>query len=198
MVKQLESLLNISIYELIYELNNPRYEGLDALLEGPVNHQALRRKRKMEEDYENDGIIYVPIAAQAGYAKSYGSQLFLHHLQKFVLPGFPYRGEKYRVFEVKGDSMEPVFKEGYHLICERIEQEGWLQIAQFYAYIIVLESDIILKRLAFKDDANYVAISDNEFYKQFLLPMNDIKELWLVKRKMDWEMAPGKKYKIEI
>jgi transcriptional regulator with XRE-family HTH domain len=197
-VRQLEGILHISLYELIYEQNNPRHEDLDVLLEGPVNHQALRRRQKLEDDYENDGIIYVPIAAQAGYAKSLGSTLYLHQLQKFVLPGFPYRGEKYRVFEVKGDSMEPVFKEGYHLICERIEQEAWLQIAEFYAHIIVLESDIILKRLAFKDDANYVAISDNEFYKQFLLPLKDIKELWLVKRKMDWEMAPGKKYKIEI
>lgn len=197
-VRQLENILDIHIYELIYEQTGRAHEAFGALAEGTVSHLAQRRKLKMEEDFDNDGIIYVPIAAQAGYAKAYGSNLYLHHLQKFVLPGFPYRGEKYRVFEVKGDSMEPVFKEGYHLICERVEQDAWLHIAEFYAYIIVLESDIILKRLAFKNNENYVAISDNEFYKQFLLPMKDIRELWLVKRKMDWEMAPGKKYKIEI
>jgi len=197
-VRQLEAILDVRLYELIYEQKERTHEGLDAPAESPLSHLAQRRKLKTEVNNDNDGIIYVPIAAQAGYAKSYGSELYLHHLQKFVLPGFPYRGEKYRVFEVKGDSMEPVFKEGYHLICERVEQDGWLQIAEFYAYIIVLESDIILKRLAFKNKENFVAISDNEFYKQFLLPMKDIRELWLVKRKMDWEMAPGKKYRIEI
>ncbi|WP_276484844.1 helix-turn-helix domain-containing protein [Paraflavitalea pollutisoli] len=197
-VRQLEQVLNVSLYELIYEPIQKPSEAFESLFDGTVNHLAQRRKLKTEEDTSHDGIIYVPIAAQAGYAKSVGSQLYLHQLQQFVLPGFPYRGEQYRVFEVKGDSMEPVFKEGYHLICERIEQDAWRQIAEFYAYIIVLEQDIILKRLAFKNDDNYVAISDNEFYKQFLLPMKDIKELWLVKRKMDWEMAPGKKYKIEI
>lgn len=198
-VRQVEMILDVPLYELIYEQTGNTPVRQDGPPEGPpVSHLAMRRKRKMEGDDDNDGIIYVPIAAQAGYARSYSSGLYLHQLQKFVLPGFPYRGEKYRVFEVKGDSMEPTFKEGYHLICERIEQEAWLQIAEFYAYIIVLESDIILKRLAFKDKEHFVAISDNEFYKQFLLSMKDIKELWLVKRKMDWEMAPGKKYKIEI
>lgn len=196
-VRQLETILDIRLYELIYEQNIKPPEGLGALPDGS-SHLAWRRQRKMGTDEDNDGIYYVPIAAQAGYARSYGNELYLHHLQKFVLPGFPYRGEKYRVFEVKGDSMEPVFKEGYHLICERVEPEAWQQIAEFYAYIIVLESDIILKRLAFKNKENYVAISDNEFYKQFLLPLKDIRELWFVKRKMDWEMAPGKKYRIEI
>lgn len=158
-----------------------------------------RRQQKTHSDPDQEGIVYVPIAAQAGYSNRYHDALYLHHLEKTNLPGFPYKGERYRVFDVKGDSMEPTYKEGYHLVCERIEQDQWHQIANFYIYVIVLENDILVKRLFRKDEASFVAISDNEeFYPQFLIPVKDIKELWLVKRKIDWEMAPPRKFEIKL
>lgn len=169
------------------------------LEESTTPYLLTRRQQKTQADPENDGIVYVPIAAQAGYSNRYHDALYLHHLEKTNLPGFPYKGERYRVFDVKGDSMEPTYKEGYHLVCERIEQDQWHQIANFYIYVIVLENDILVKRLFRKDEASFVAISDNEeFYPQFLIPVKDIKELWLVKRKIDWEMAPPRKFEIKL
>ncbi|WP_315816848.1 S24 family peptidase [Paraflavitalea speifideaquila] len=169
----------------------------ESIMEEPKSPYLItRRKQKTQPEPENEGIVYVPIPAQAGYSTRYHDPLYLHHLEKTHLPGFPYKGERYRVFDVKGDSMEPTYKEGYHLVCERIEQDQWYQIANWYIYVIVLENDILVKRLYKKDPETLVAISDNEeFYPQFLIMVKDVKELWLVKRKIDWEMAPQKSLK---
>lgn len=176
--------------------NNSTNEELE---KSTIPYLLTRRRQKTQADPESDGIVYVPVGAQAGYANRYHDPLYLHDLEKTNLPGFPYKGERFRVFDVKGDSMEPTYKEGYHLVCERIEQDQWHQIANFYIYVIVLESDILVKRLYRKDEASFVAISDNEeFYPQFLVPVKDIRELWLVKRKIDWEMAPPRKFEIKI
>lgn len=175
------------------------YTNEQALEEYKTPYLLARRKQKTQPEPENEGIVYVPIAAQAGYSTRYHDPLYLHNLEKTNLPGFPYKGERYRVFDVKGDSMEPTYKEGYHLVCERIEQDQWYQIANFYIYVIVLENDILVKRLYKKDPETFVAISDNEeFYPQFLIMVKDVKELWLVKRKIDWEMAPPKKFEIKL
>jgi len=179
--------------------NAPGSRQLPKMEESTTPYLLTRRRQKNLVDPEEDGIVYVPIAAQAGYSNRYHDPLYIYNLEKTSLPGFPYKGERYRVFDVKGDSMEPTYKEGYHLVCERIEQDQWHQIANFYIYVIVLESDILVKRLFRKDAENFVAISDNEeYYPQFLIPVKDIKELWLVKRKIDWEMAPPRKFEIKI
>ncbi|WP_315816176.1 S24 family peptidase [Paraflavitalea speifideaquila] len=127
------------------------YEGappvVDSLTEKPIPYFVTRRNKKIGDDLDNQGIFFVPIAAQAGYARNYNDPVYLQELSMFTLPGFPYRGENYRVFEVKGDSMQPTYKEGYHLVCEKIEQDQWMQIANFYIYVIVLENDILVKRL---------------------------------------------------
>lgn len=175
---------------------SPQPEKLE---ESKTPYLLARRQQKSQPDTGQDGIVYVPIAAQAGYSTRYHDPLYIYNLEKTNLPGFPYKGERYRVFDVKGDSMEPTYKEGYHLVCERIEQDQWDQIANWYIYVIVLENDILVKRLFRKEVENFVAISDNEeFYPQFLIPLKDIKELWLVKRKIDWEMAPPRKFEVKI
>jgi phage repressor protein C with HTH and peptisase S24 domain len=158
-----------------------------------------RKLKKTETDPENDGILYVPIAAQAGYSTRFHDPIYLTQLERVHLPGFPYRGNRFRVFDVKGDSMEPTYKEGYHLVCELVDQDSWHQTANYYIYVIVLQSDILVKRLFRKDKETFVAISDNEeFHPQFLIKIQEIKELWQVKRKIDWEMAPPKKFEIKI
>ena len=179
--------------------DSPTFITDNKLEEAKTPYLLARRKQKSQPDPENDGIVYVPIPAQAGYSNRYHDPLYLENLEKTNLPGFPYKGERYRVFDVKGDSMEPTYKEGYHLVCERIEQDQWFQIANWYIYVVVLENDILVKRLYKKDAETFIAISDNEeFYPQFVIMMKDVKELWLVKRKIDWEMAPPKKFEIKL
>ncbi|MEX6689245.1 helix-turn-helix domain-containing protein [Danxiaibacter flavus] len=157
------------------------------------------RKPKIETDPEQEGIIFVPISAQAGYSKHYLNPVFVKSLQKIYIPGMPYRGERYRIFEVDGDSMEPTLKQGYHVFCEFVEHESYDHIANFYVYVVVTEDRIMLKRLFKKSATEFAVISDNEeFYPQFVLHIGDVKELWQVKRKMDWEMAPPKKFEVTV
>jgi len=146
-----------------------------------------------------EGIGIVPIMAQAGYSQHYLEPTFSSELQQIQLPNLPYHGERYRVFEVSGDSMEPTLKEHFHVVCERVEPEFWNTTAQFYIYVVVTEDRIMVKRLFRKDNNTFVCISDNEeFYPQFTLDRSEIRELWLVKRKIDWEMPPPKRFEITV
>lgn len=147
-----------------------------------------------------DGLHVVPIHAQAGYSKHYLEPSFVEELEVMNVPNMPYRGDRYRVFEVSGDSMEPTLKEGFHVVAETVSPDYWSSTAQFYIYVVVTEDRIMVKRLFRKEDnQSFVCISDNEeFYPQFLLPKTEIKELWLVKRKIDWEMPPPKRFEITV
>lgn len=159
----------------------------------------LRAAKTMGMNRE-EGLHFVPIMAQAGYSKHYLDPKFTDELQVMNIPNMPYRGDRYRVFEVSGDSMEPTLKEGFHVVGEAVAPDYWNSTAQFYIYVVVTEDRIMVKRLYRKDDGqNYVCISDNEeFYPQFTLPRSEIKELWLVKRKIDWEMPPPKRFEIMV
>ncbi|MDI3319961.1 LexA family transcriptional regulator [Pinibacter soli] len=163
------------------------------------SYTKQRLQEKLKHNLENDGITYVPIAAKAGYLGRFLDPIYLNQLERIFIPGFPYRGPRYRIFDIEGDSMEPTLKEGYHCVSERVDQENWHSIADFYIYVIVLENDIIIKRLFKKSKEEFVVISDNdEFYPQYKMNISDIKELWRVKKKMDWNMPPPKKFEINV
>ncbi len=164
----------------------------------PGEEIRLRKALGLAGEKE-EGIGLVPIAAQAGYSRHYQDPVFVEELEELRIPHLPFRGSRYRVFEVSGDSMEPTLKEHFHVVAERVEPEYWDATAQFYIHVIVTEDRIMVKRLFRKSKVDYVLISDNEeFYPQFILPRSEIRELWLVKRKIDWEMPPPKKFDITV
>lgn len=158
------------------------------------------RMQKALGTNRQEGLFVVPISAQAGYSKHYLEPSFTADLEVMNVPNMPYRGERYRVFEVSGDSMEPTLKEGFHVVGEFVDPDYWNSTAQYYIYVVVTEDRIMVKRLFRKEDEqSFVCISDNEeFYPQFTLPKSEIKELWLVKRKIDWEMPPPKRFEIKV
>jgi hypothetical protein len=48
-------------------------------------------------------------------------------------------------------------------------------------------------------DYYYVVISDNEeVYPKFTPDPGEIQELWEVERKIDWNMAPPKRFEIKV
>ncbi len=166
----------------------------------PSPGEAMRLRKALGLSPKREkGIGLVPIGAQAGYSRHYQDPLFVNELEEMRIPHLPFQGEQYRVFEVSGDSMEPTLKEHFHVVAERVDPEYWNSTAQFYIYVIVTLDRIMVKRLFRKSDQEFVLISDNEeFYPQFVLPQKEIRELWLVKRKIDWEMPPPKKFDIKV
>ncbi|RYD55786.1 MAG: S24 family peptidase [Sphingobacteriales bacterium] len=157
------------------------------------------RRRKAFGDEQEEGLTFVPVMAQAGYSRHYLDPTYVRDMEQVKIPNMPFRGERYRVFEVSGDSMEPTLKEHFYVVGERVDTDYWNSTAQFYIYVVVTEDRMMVKRLYRLDNEWYVCISDNEeFYPQFRLHKKDIKELWLVKRKIDWEMPPPKRFEIKI
>jgi phage repressor protein C with HTH and peptisase S24 domain len=114
------------------------------------------------------------------------------------IPGLPYKGDKYRYFDVEGDSMDPTIKEGMQVIGELVTPEDWQYAHDYYIYVIVLQNLITIKRVFKKGENHLVIISDNDLYPQQLVNMADIKEMWYVKRILDWRMPPPKQIKITV
>lgn len=190
-VQALDKLLDTNLLEMVYEQ--------EVLQEIAQTFPKSIRQPKIDLDPESDGITYVPISAQAGSSGKLLNPVFTSSLEKLYIPGFPYRGDRYRVWEVEGNSMEPTFKEHFHVLTEKVDHEFWHQIRDYYAYVIVLNDSVLLKRVFKKSPKEWVMISDNEdLYPQFLVPVNSIKEVWNVKRKMDWEMSPPKRFDIKV
>lgn len=174
----LEEILEIKIRELIYNRSENNQEQTDTGL---------------------DGIIYVPIAAQAEYPIHFQEPLFIKNLQRVRLPGPTYQGEQYRIFEVNDDSMDPYYKQGDFLMCNRTELTPPIQITDYGLYTVVRQTDIVLRWLAVKDDENFVLLSLNtKLNRQALLPLKDIKELWRVTLVIRYEEPIIKKFNIEI
>ena len=91
-----------------------------------TNQDYLTTRRKLKQGKnDNDGIVYVPISAQAGYSKRYKEPIYLNTLETAYLPGTRYRGEKYRIFEVDGDSMIPTLKDGQKVIAALVDADDW-------------------------------------------------------------------------
>ena len=149
---------------------------------------------------DDERIVHVPVPAQAGYAGEQLDPIFMEELPTYTLPDYKYKTGTHRSFDVSGDSMEPTLKEHFHVVAERVDNDYWSSTAQFYIHVVVTHDRIMVKRLFRKDDNNtFVLISDNEeFYPQFTLRKSEIKELWLVKRKIDWEMPPPKRFEIKV
>lgn len=190
--------LGLSMQQLFGGLYNNAAAG--ALANSRMSGEDIRMRKAFGAIHEEDGLAVVPIMAQAGYSKHYEDPVFVGELEQMRIPNMPYKGERYRVFEVSGDSMEPTLKEHFHVVAERVDVEHWNSTAQFYIHVVVTHDRIMVKRLFRKDDNNtFVMISDNEeFYPQFTMKKSEIKELWLVKRKIDWEMPPPKRFEITV
>jgi phage repressor protein C with HTH and peptisase S24 domain len=171
-----------------------------ALAHARMTGDELRMRRAFgDSSTDREGLSVVPIMAQAGYSKHYLDPKFVDELEQMRVPNMPFKGDRYRVFEVSGDSMEPTLKEHFHVVGESVDPAFWSSTAQFYIHVVVTQDRIMVKRLFRKDDNSFVCISDNEeFYPQFILKKSEIKELWLVKRKIDWEMPPPKRFEIMV
>ena len=187
-IKAIDKILHTNLFGIVYG-NNIQHSTSENL--------SNKLKIDIRNDYE--GITFVPIEFQSGYSKKFMTPSFGHSLQKLIIPGLPYRGESFRIFEMEGDSMSPTFKEHFHLLTERVDQYQWKNIKDYYAYVLVTDVGILIKRIFKMNDRKWVLSSDNEnLYPQFIQPVQDIKELWFIKRKMNWEMVPPSKFNNKI
>jgi len=138
-------------------------------------------------NYFQERIAYVPIAAQAGYIEQFLDDTYLEDLVSFSLPDSRYQHGSYRCFDVVGDSMEPSIYSGDKLICQSVEQQYWINsIKNNYVYVIVSNEGVIVKRVInqLASTKSLTLISDNSFYSNTEILANDIREVWIVTSKI--------------
>lgn len=152
--------------------------GIDLTKDAPPTPGDQLRLSKAITPTEDEGLYYIPIAAQAGYALHYQDPMYLNELERLYIPGNPFKGDRFRYFEIEGDSMYPTLKDGMQVIAEKVGPEYWKQIADYYIYIVVTVDQVLAKRLIKIDDDLLAMVSDNdELYPQQELKYTDVKEI---------------------
>ncbi len=130
-----------------------------------------------------NNILYIPIAAQAGYSEQYFDQNFLSELTTFTLPQFKNQKGEFRCFEIQGDSMEPTLFTSEKVIGSLVRRENnYSSIRDNYVYVVATNHGIVIKRVVNKvaSDGTLQLISDNSFYEPYSIPVDEVNEVWSV------------------
>lgn len=144
----------------------------------------LSSRLEQKNDKPQYLVPLVGIKAQAGYVRGYEQVDYLDTLQKYSLPpGVNPTGAVWRYFEIDGDSMEPTLSSGDIMLATMVPVEDWNDVKDFCIYIVHTEDQLLVKRIYKKSAQEWVLISDNEEqYPQVLLTVENIKQVWLMRR----------------
>lgn len=115
--------------------------------------------------------------AKASYLAGFSDPDFIGDLPRFHLPFLP-QDKKYRVFQVDGDSMEPI-PDGAWIICEYIDD--WTAIRDGEKYVIVTEQDGVTFKLTYNQLSKkklLLLCSSNPLYPPFEVKAETVREVW--------------------
>ena len=129
-----------------------------------------------EQGEEQTSIIWGK--AEAGYLLARDFEDTLADLETIRVPGL--QGKSFRAFEVSGNSMQPTLSPGDLVIASCTERLDLIQPK--HVYVVVANDRIMVKRLRgpVKRNEPLELLSDNRFYDPFILPQEDLRELWQV------------------
>lgn len=161
-------------------------------LPGREDQTFLEKRKKAKINPTAYMVPFIPVKAQAGYVRAVDQQIYMDTLEKYALPpGVNPHGNVWAYWEVEGDSMLPQFREGDIILTSLVHQMDWDNIRNFYTYVIITHDQasekfrqrVLFKRLFCKNALEWVLISDNEeMYPQQLIPVEDIKEVWVYRK----------------
>ncbi|MDN3689393.1 XRE family transcriptional regulator [Cyclobacterium jeungdonense] len=115
--------------------------------------------------------------AKASYLAGFSDPDFIGELPRFQLPFLP-QDKKYRVFQVDGDSMEPI-PDGSWIVCEYMDD--WTEIRDGEKYVVVTAQDGVTFKLAYnqlKEKRQLLLCSSNPLYKPFEVAAEGVREVW--------------------
>lgn len=189
---------------------------------GRINSWEQRGTEPKKKDYDilkeffsyeepggkQKGIAAVPIKAHTSYIKNVGNVEYLSKLERIYFPNIPYDGDNFRFFQVEGKSMEYIdeatktakgIEDGAWVLVEKIPKEDWKENLRVYlVYVIVTNNRVTLKRVLRDSSEEVVLHADNEIYGQERLPLKDVQEIWIFRRKLDWIAPPPRKIEIKV
>lgn len=171
--------------------------GIDALLNKDLssNEVEIAKEGKnirvlpivVENDNKEKASI-VPAKAAAGYTEGYAEPQFISNLVNFDLP-FPelQKEQTYRVFQISGDSMLPI-KDRSYIITSYLQ--NWNEVVYGRCYVILTkEEGIVFKRIEKSESENrFKMVSNNPIFHPYELHMGDIKEIWIAKGVIDFDI----------
>lgn len=136
----------------------------------------------------NDNIVLVDVKAAAGYPIRHLEPSFIKPLPAFKLPGAQFRNSQFRAFEVEGDSMSETLEHGSWVIASLLDD--YKSIKDGYIHVVVTESEVSVKRLLNRvDDRGAIVLqSDNHQYPPRQINYEEVKELWLVKANIGFNL----------
>ncbi len=135
----------------------------------------------------NEYIVHVPFAAQAGYIEQFSDPQFVKELPSYNLPYDNIRGGSYRSFDIEGTSMEPTLQHSDKVVCSFIEPQYWEHaIKNGQVYVVLTDEGIVVKRLInhIRSDRALDLVSDNSTYDIVKLPVEQVREVWWVRLKI--------------
>ncbi len=151
----------------------------------PLLEDDMIKDTPVAEPCQN--ILYVPVAAQAGYSEQFFDPVFLSEMHSFSLPQFKDQKGDFRCFEINGDSMEPTLFSGEKVICSPVKREGgFTSLRNNYVYVVVTPHGVVVKRVINKIQSHGVLelASDNRFYEPYTLPADEVFEVWAIHLKI--------------
>lgn len=127
-------------------------------------------------------IVLVEAKARAGYHNILAEpEEYLSERPVIRLPGKKYRNGTFRAWEVYSDSMEPNFHDKDIALTEFVE--NWpFSLVSGRPYVVCTHDDVVLKRIfrrPGKDNLLHLH-SDNKAYEQYTVPVEEVRELWMV------------------
>lgn len=140
--------------------------------------QNLRVLSVAVDQEEKERIVVVPVKAAAGYLDGFSDVDFIESLPSFSLPLQELGRERsYRLFQIKGDSMNPI-PSGSYIISEYVQD--WTQIKDDHCYILITKDEgIVYKRLLNRlHEEQLILKSDNPEYKPYSVDSDMIAEVW--------------------
>jgi phage repressor protein C with HTH and peptisase S24 domain len=176
-----------------------KIEIVEPLPEEPT--RSYTEKRRSEKQISRQHMApLIPVKAQAGYVRAVDQSAYIDNMEQYALPpGVKPQGAIWAYWEIEGDSMEPVFKDGDIILTSQVPQMDWEQIRNFYIYVIVTEERVLFKRIYCKNAHEWVLISENEEnHPQQLLPVEYIKQVWVYRKTIKTDAAPTKEFKIKV
>lgn len=172
-----------------------------------TNGDYIKQRLALKNDRTPKGVPALPIKVQAGYARHLTDPVYRSEMERVYFPNSPYDGDDYIYAQMEGDSMEYInefgkpagLEDGAWIIAQRVPQEDWAEnLRTFYVHVVVTSTRLTIKRILQDNNKEIVLHADNEIYPQERISLSDVREIWIFKRKLDWNAPPPRKIEITV
>lgn len=191
--KLLESKLNVNLHWLETGEGQMFKTYSPALNKPSIANEPPGELITVTVDPSGDEVaLYVPIQAQAGYLTGHGNPQFLSQLPAIKIPPSIMKLESVRLFEVKGDSMEDTIFAGDIIFGQRVYDIK--DLMNMRVYVVISKDDgVLVKRVTHHSGEKYLTLySDNKYYEPQQVQMEDVLEIWYVRRVLSAQLpAPS-------